>query len=807
MQDFATVTPLPAVPSLDTLTYEIPAELDEDARVGVRVIVPLGRRRITGLVAERTKTAPAGIRTRPVLSVLDRDPVVPAELLTLARWMSEYYLSPFSDVLSLAIGRGLTTSSKRHVRLIDAAKAASKQERRIVGALEEAGGILESGRLAKQLGSAVGDALRTLAAQDAVRIEETLPEPQVRAKFESTVTILREADESTADTLFARAPRRRELYEYLLSLPSRQARAADLQALFPNPAPQIGALVKAGLAERKQLEAYRDIDLDSDPDTSVELSADQQTAQEEIAAALGSYRAFLLHGVTSSGKTEVYLRVIAEVLRKKQSALVLVPEIPLTHQVVARLVARFGPTVAVLHSELNSGERWDQWRRIARGQARIAVGARSAVLAPLQNLGLIVVDEEHDPSYKQGDGVRYHGRDVAVMRARRAGCPVVLGSATPSIESWQNARADRYRLISMPKRVAGAELPSMEVVDLRGRDIIATGGLSQYLATQIQRNFDEHGQTLLFLNRRGLASALFCYACGEAVVCANCSVTMTIHKGGGRLRCHYCDAARQRPPVCPSCSQDALITQGLGTQRIEQTVTDLLPAARIARLDRDVTSRKGASAELLRAWRAGKLDVLVGTQMIAKGHDAHGVTLVGVIQADLSIAVPDFRAGERTFQLLAQVAGRAGRGSRRGRVVVQSYQPEHYAIAAAAHHDFGAFAEIETREREELAYPPYTRMAIVRFEGPGEGVTAELAEKAAAIVKAYAGKYGGPVLRGPAPAPMERLRGRYRFLLQLRHPRSGIVRGAAQAVAGRLRTEARKAQVRLLLDIDPTEML
>ena len=790
------------------LTYEVPGELADDAQVGVRVIVPLGRRRITGLIAERVQTAPAGIRTRPLLSVLDREPVVPTELLELAKWMSEYYLTPFSEVLSLAIGRGLTTSSERHVHLIDPAKAASERERRIVDALGEAGGTLEVARLTKRLGAgSLADVLRALADAKAISFEERLPEPQVHARFESAVTLLEEADQAMVETLFAHAPRRREVYEYLLSLPSRQARLTDLQALFPNPTSQINALVKAGLVERKKLEAYRTLDLDSGPDTPVELSADQQAAHVGISAALGCYRAFLLHGVTSSGKTEVYLRVIAEVLRRNETALILVPEIPLTHQVVGRLVARFGRNVAVLHSELSSGERWDQWRRIARGQARIAVGARSAVLAPMQNLGLIVVDEEHDSSYKQGDGVRYHGRDVAVVRARHAGCPVVLGSATPSIESWHNACGGTYRLIFMPSRVAGAELPSMEVVDLRERDIVATGGLSRYLATQLKRNFDEGGQTLLFLNRRGLAPALFCYACGEAVVCTNCSVAMTLHKGGDRLRCHYCDASRARPPLCPSCSQDALVAQGLGTQRVEQAVTRLLPAARVARLDRDVTTRKGASAQLLRTWRAGELDVLVGTQMIAKGHDAHGVTLVGVIQADLSIAVPDFRAGERTFQLLAQVAGRAGRGSRRGRVVIQSYQPEHYAIADAAHHDFEAFAKLETREREELSYPPYARMAIVRFEGPTAKAALDLAENAAEIVKAYARKYDGPVLRGPAPAPMERLRGRYRFLLQLRHSRSGIVRGAAQAVARRLRAKARKARVRLLVDIDPIEML
>jgi primosomal protein N' (replication factor Y) len=542
------------------------------------------------------------------------------------------------------------------------------------------------------------------------------------------------------------------------------------------------------------------------------LSQPQREALESIAAALGRFEPLLLQGVTASGKTEVYLHAIERALGGGGSALVLVPEISLTHQLVEQLLGRFGATVAVLHSELNAGERWDQWRRICRREARIVVGARSAVLAPLHDLRLVVVDEEHDPAYKQDDGVRYHGRDVAIVRAQQAGCPVVLGSATPSIETRLRAREGRYQRLILAERVTASPLPSVEVVDIRGRDIIATGGLSRHLAELMRRNHAEGGQTLLFLNRRGYAANLQCYACGEIVRCTQCSVGMTLHGDRGRLRCHHCDAGRSLPQHCPACGGDALLRQGLGTQRLEATVTQLLPEARVARLDRDVAQRKGASRSVLEAWRAGSIDVLVGTQMIAKGHDAPGVTLVGVVQADLALGMPDFRAAERTFQLLAQVAGRAGRGTRRGRVILQTYQPEHFAVRTAAHHDYEAFAERELVERGELGYPPFTRMALLRVEGASRDAVVDLARAAGEALRGLAGKLDGDggrdiVVRGPAAAPIERIKGRFRYQVQVRSAQSSLVRHAAIECRRLFAAAARRRGVRLILDIDPVDML
>jgi primosomal protein N' (replication factor Y) len=511
----------------------------------------------------------------------------------------------------------------------------------------------------------------------------------------------------------------------------------------------------------------------------------------------------LLLGVTGSGKTEVYLRVVAEVLRRQRTALILVPEISLTHQLVDRVRARFGDDVAVLHSQLNDGERWDEWRRIARGEASIVIGARSAVFAPLRNLGVIIVDEEHDASYKQADGVHYGGRDVAVMRAKLVGCNLLLGSATPSMESFYNAQTGRYRLIELPKRVESRPLPEVEVLDLRGPS--TPPPISKQLAAAIDANLAAGGQTLLFLNRRGFANFLQCRACGEPVMCPNCSVTLTAHRRWRALRCHYCDYTIPPPPQCKECGEPALHEWGVGTEQLETMLAEMFPAARIGRMDRDTTRRKGSLQSILAKWSARKLDVLIGTQMVTKGHDIPGVTLVGVVLADQSLSFPDFRAPERTFQLLAQVAGRAGRGDVPGRVLVQTLQPEHYSLRAARQHDFQGFAQRELASRRGLAYPPFSRLILLRIEGEQATEVERIATQAATALRELAGRDFGVL--GPAPAPIERLRQRYRRQILLRGRSGSKLRHAAATVAEKLRDLARQRDVRLIIDVDPQHML
>ncbi len=807
-KEYATVTPIPGIARLDALTYRIPDGHRDSLETGMRVVVPVGRRQVTGIVTEVGTDAPMDFEIRDIGDILDDEPVVTAELLSLARWMASYYAAPLADVLSLAVGRGLTASTKKVARLVDATLVRSERDSEIVRTLEEMGGAADIQKLTRALSFKPDSTLTTLAKRGTISIAHELEQPSVRAKLETIVEIIKIPDADEIDALFSRSPKRRQVFEYLLGQPARTASTSEITELFSSSTPQIAALEAAGLVKRTQSEVYRGLHFEREEDRPIVLSDAQSSAIDAVTGSLGSFDTFLLQGVTASGKTEVYLRIIREVIDRGGSALVLVPEISLTHQVVARLVARFGPTVAVLHSELSAGERWDQWRRICRNEAQIAVGARSAVLAPLTNLQVIIVDEEHDGAYKQDDRVRYHGRDVAIMRARDAGCPIVLGSATPSVESWRNATTGRYKHLILPERVTARQLPTVEVVDLRGRDLVARGGFSEHLEEQMIANWQRKGQTLLFLNRRGFASSLMCYECGVSASCNACSVGMTLHRDNKRLQCHHCDATRKIPETCTECGADALTAQGLGTQRLEAKVRQLLPEAIIGRLDRDTAGRKGETGRIMSAWRAGAIDVLIGTQMITKGHDAPGVTLVGVIQADLALAVPDFRAAERTFQLLTQVAGRAGRGEDRGRVIVQTYQPDHFAVAAAAHHDFEAFAQQEILEREDLGYPPYTRMSMLRVEGLDEDLVRRLATAAVKKLDALARKTDGAlIVRGPAPAPIERVKNRYRYQIQLRSADAQLARHAAAQCRDQLADDARRAGIRLLVDIDAVDML
>jgi primosomal protein N' (replication factor Y) len=507
----------------------------------------------------------------------------------------------------------------------------------------------------------------------------------------------------------------------------------------------------------------------------------------------------------------------------------LVPEIALTHQLVVRAQERFGAAVALVHSGLAPGQRWDEWRRIARGEARVVVGTRSAVFAPLVDLGLVIVDEEHDAAYKQDEGLRYHGRDLAVVRAMLAKVPAVLGSATPSIESYQQSLDGKYRRLELGERVHGRPLPEVTLVDLRsphGRPTARPRAeaapnttlpaesdapiFSPPLLAAMEENLERGEQTLLFLNRRGFASALHCLACGEPAGCPSCSVSLTLHRRRAALLCHHCGFSRAaRDVTCQACRRGPLAALGLGTERVEAEIARLFPSARIARLDRDTTTRLGAHRRILEAWSAGKLDVLIGTQMVAKGHDVPGVTLVGVLLADVALSMPDFRAAERAFQLLTQVAGRAGRGTLPGRVLVQTYRPGHHSLVAAATHDYASFAPAELETRREVGYPPFVRLAVLRLEGPDAARTEKLAHALASHVRPNGASSDSSdvLLRGPAPAPLERLRGRYRWQLVLSSRSTRALHEVVRAVQAAWRRASEARTIRLVVDVDPVSML
>jgi primosomal protein N' (replication factor Y) len=541
------------------------------------------------------------------------------------------------------------------------------------------------------------------------------------------------------------------------------------------------------------------------------LNAAQLEAAEAVSTALraGEQASFLLYGVTGSGKTEVFLEAAATALECDRDVLVLVPEIALTHQLVQRTRDRFGAMVAVLHSGLSPGDRWAAWRRIQERRVRVVVGARSAVFAPLARLGLVVVDEEHDGAYKQEEGIRYNARDLAVVRARLAHAVAVLSSATPSAESYRAASEGPHRLLVLPERPGARPLPPIEVVDLRGRVHRADG--PELLSTELRTAMDDalarRGQVLVFLNRRGFARCLQCPACGTPVTCPRCTVSLTWHRATSVLACHHCDHRMPAPEACPACAAPGLMAFGIGTEQVESLIRTLYPEARTARLDRDTTQRVGVQERVLADWHTGALDVLVGTQMVSKGHDVPGVTLVVVLLADLSLNVPDFRAAERTVQLLLQVAGRTGRGSEPGRVVLQTFRPNHPSIASAVQHDYGAFMTGELARRRELAYPPFSRLVGVRLEGREN----RRVETAAAAIGRALGEHarrlglGADAVLGPAPPPIERIRGRYRWQILLRAGEAAALRALARAA--RTETQAlRDRDVRAIIDVDPYSM-
>ena len=733
------------VPFLPALTYRVPEDMPQPP-AGSRVTVPLGNRIVTGCVIGDAADPAGGEASseaaiRDVAACLDREALLPPSVLELALWVAGYYACGPGETIAAALPPlALSAAARRGPRF---------KTRRVASATPLGRAAARSDEPA--LGRRQREALAALE------------------KAEGGLDLPALARRGIGATTLTRLERRG-----LVTLATRRVERQPPAAPFDG-APGSGGPVpfEATPEQRRALDALRPL------------------------AAAGQFRVALLHGVTGSGKTEVYLRLARDVCASGRHVLVLVPEIALTPAAVATFRGALGERVAVQHSGLSDGERHDQWHRIRRGEVDVVVGTRSAVFTPLAALGLIVVDEEHDASYKQDESPRYHARDVAVVRGRQAGALVVLGSATPSMESYHNARAGRYLRVVMAARVHERPLASVRVVDMRaetaaeGPDIVLSRALRDALAETLARE----EQALLLLNRRGFASALLCRECGRTLECPNCSVSLTLHRGAGRARCHYCDYGVARPRTCRHCAGPYLETIGFGTERVEAEVVERFPGASVARLDRDTVRRRGAAAALLDRFARGDVRVLIGTQMIAKGHDFPNVTLVGVISADVGLTLADFRASERTFQLLTQVAGRAGRGDRPGEAVVQSFYPEHYSIGYACLQAYEPFFDAEIRYRRQLHYPPAVAMvnAVVR----GRSLQRAMAD-ADGLASLLRGQPGFDVL-GPAPAPMVRLRGQHRAQLFLKGAQRRPMRDALLA-ALRARPDLRR---RVTVDIDP----
>ncbi len=551
------------------------------------------------------------------------------------------------------------------------------------------------------------------------------------------------------------------------------------------------------------------------PDVPPKLSGPQQRVVDDVIDRIGDgFYPCLLSGVTGSGKTEIYLRIAETALQQNRTALILVPEIALISQAERRFKARFGDKIAVLHSSLSKTERRDQWMKIIRGEVRLAIGTRSAIFAPFQELGVIIVDEEHDTSYKQESGLRYNARDLALVRGRQSGAVVMLGSATPSMQSVYNVTTGKFAAVyTLEQRINNHPLPEITVVDLRQYE--GRRGLSRFITdelyTAMKETLSEGNQVLLFLNRRGFASFPVCAACGQAIKCRHCDITLTLHRSGNAYRCHFCGFSRAVAAGCPNCGSTAVKQLGLGTEKIEAAVKQLFPEATVDRLDRDTTGRKGSMVRILKNVKKGKTDILIGTQMVAKGHDFPGITLIGIICADLALNFPDFRAGEVTFQLLAQVAGRAGRGSAPGRVIMQTYNPDHFSIQTARLQNVSAFYDKEITFRRQLAYPPYARLVQLRISGKDEAKTrsqASLAgERCALLKQANAGLFDPVEILGPVESPLYKLAGRFRWQILLKAPTAGILNLFTARFLAESGVAVRRYGVRLVVDVDPYVMM
>ena len=769
----------------NTFTYRLPLALREDARVGARLLVPFGRKFITGyIVALHDKLDPSidldESDIKDAEELLDAEPLLTAEVLEITRWIAEYYAAPWGEVLKAALPAGLnatveqvlaiTPEGRDELARLPVGRTATAKARALRLIADE--GEMALRKVAQHIGQPrAAKVARELERAGWITLTHRARSALAKAKRRKAVCLLppEKHRDGAARSLTATQQR---IVETLMAAGGEMFFAELLDAANASTS-SIQTLERRGIVAVFVREVRRDPLANATlPEADeFELTGPQVQALGEIEAALGKnhYSAFLLHGVTGSGKTEIYIRAMRAALRQGRSAMMLVPEIALTPVFSRRLRAHFGDAVAIFHSSLTTGERFDEWSRLKRGEARVVIGTRSAVFAPVSNLGIIVVDEEHEASYRQQESPYYNGRDTAVMRALKERAVIVLGSATPSLESFHNARTGKYHYLHLPNRIANRAMADTEIIDMR--EVFAREGrqevFSDRLLAAIEETHARGEQSIILLNRRGYSTFLLCRSCGERIQCPQCDVTLTYHRSEKSLICHYCDYRRRVPSQCPSCAGQYIYFIGEGTEQIEEMLQNRFPTLRIARLDRDTTARRHTYEHAILRFSAGELDMLVGTQMIAKGHDFPNVTLVGVVSVDAGLALPDFRAAERTFQLLTQVAGRAGRGQRAGRVLIQTYHPEHYALRHACAQDYIGFYKEEIRYRKNLSYPPFVALASLLVHGED---LMRVQTTAAEIRRALDDANTDRACRilGPAPAPLARLRGEHRIQILLK---------------------------------------
>jgi primosomal protein N' (replication factor Y) len=811
------------IPVHRQFTYEIPDDLTDAVSVGVRVVAPFRKRYLTGVVVSLPVSV-ALEEIKPVHDVVDEGPIFSDEILRLTKWISDYYLSSWGEALRAASPTGTSVESETVVRLLRSRTDEKSLTRgKIIQMLQEYKEITLK-QLSKKIGvGGIRYHLAKLRAEGVVEITEKLGQPRVSTKYESYVQFRKNYDnpDKVSDVLRdldKRATKQAEIVLKMVQL-SRFSeggvKVAELLAQSRASMSSLLPLVEKGILEFYEKESYRESKSSyHEPHRDILLTPQQRLVIAKIEEAVKSnkFSPFLLHGVTGSGKTQVYIEAIDFTLHQDKSAIVLVPEISLTPQIVERFKKRFGNMVATMHSRMSLGERYDAWRRIHKGEARVVIGARSAVFAPVKNLGLIVVDEEHDANYKQSDSVpRYNARDVAVMRCSIENATVLLGSATPSVESYYNAEVGKYELLTLPDRVDNAKMPGIKVIDMKKkrREKLVVGSFCDELKSKIDDRLSKKEGTIILRNRRGFSTYLQCLECGTAEMCPHCDVTLTFHKRKKHLRCHYCGFVKEPPVECSKCGSTKLYYGGTGTQKVEEELNRYFPEAKILRMDLDTTSTRGAHDEILSKFGSAEADILVGTQLVAKGLDFPRVTLVGVVSADSTMLMPDFRANERTFQLLTQVSGRAGRRDREGEVIIQVSNKDEEVLRFVVSHDYVGFYKKEIEARRQLNYPPFSRMVVLEFRGVHLKETETAAEKAAAKIRS---RLRAIAVLGPAPAVIARLLGKFRFQIVLKLSKHGgqVKNDQLEAVLDEIDLELKRSygnSVSFFPDVDPATTL
>ncbi|WP_217592355.1 primosomal protein N' [Cohnella sp. GbtcB17] len=816
--------------------YAVPAHLEGWVEVGSRVAVPFGGRTLQGIVLALPEDSEVDRRRlKPIADVLDAVPPLSPELVELGIWMSERWLCPLTVALQAMLPAALKGKAEKYISAAPNAEWSPLdrfEQPELFEALERHGTLKLSQLLQQhpERGAAVKRWLAEGKLEERQQVED-------RLSVKTVLTVVPPSEAELRSALLElpnRAAKQREVLAYLLANREPIAQQALAEAAGTTTA-VIRSLADKGLIGLEQVTVQRDpyAGRSFEPSAPLPLTPAQQQAFAPIADAVDreAHRVFLLHGVTGSGKTELYLQSIEKALRQGREAIVLVPEIALTPQMVERFKSRFGAQVAVLHSRLSSGERYDEWRKIREGRATVAVGARSAIFAPFSRLGLIIIDEEHETTYKQEESPKYHARDVAVRRGQRHGAAVVLGSATPSLETYGAAieiapgsggRGEEVvpAYVPLPERVADRPLPRVSIIDMREELRLGNRAMfSRALADALRERLARGEQTVLLLNRRGYATFVMCRSCGYTASCPHCDIALTYHRGSRNLRCHYCGYSEREPEACPSCASPHIRFFGTGTQKVEEALAATFPGIRVIRMDVDTTTEKGSHERWLTEFRERRADVLLGTQMVAKGLDFPYVTLVGVLAADAALRLPDFRAAERTFQLLTQVAGRAGRHELPGEVIVQTYEPEHASISSVERHDYRGFSHQELRHRRALGYPPYGRLLTLTLTheqvplllSMGQTFAAKMRERAAAAgVKADGRPGPGGIaveVLGPVPSPIARLKDRYRFQCMIKYQGNPDVPGWTAEVLKELQDGAKRHGVQLGVDVDPQMML